>query len=668
MELDRTIPITDATVHSSNLTEYLSPDDLARLGVMVWEGYDKDEASRSGWRERNRAGMDLAMQIVQDKAQPWPGCANVAFPLVTIAALQFHSRAYPAIVNGTDLVKCRVVGDDPDGKAALRAERISRHMSYQLLEEDTPWEEQHDRLLINVPIVGCAFKKTYYNGLEGHNSSELVLADDLVMDYYSKSTERARRKTHVVLRYRNDIYENVKTGVYQDVLQDPWYLAGSTAPTEDEQRRDKTHPSTPDEATPLVFLEQHCYFDFDKDGYAEPVIITIEKTSRTVIRIIHRFDTLDAVVKKGREVIKIRPTEYFTKYGFIPSPDGSVYDMGFGVLLGPLNETVSSGINQLLDAGTMANSGGGFLGRGAKIRGGVYSFNPFEWKRLDSTGDDISKSIYQLPVREPSAVLFQLIGLIIQYTDRISGSTEIMVGENIGQNTPAETGRNMVEQGGKVYAAIFKRIWRSMKEEFKKLYILNSVNMPVQGVAFAAGYKAAREDYLGNPDTVCPAADPNITSDTQRHNRAIMITQRAAQVPGYDPNAVEEMFLRAMHVDGWKTLYKGFDPAAVPKDVKLQIAELKAEVDKAKLDQAKQEFVIDMLEQQRMNAAQIILLEAQAKKFESDAASETGWQQIEMLNATINIARQKDESLTTRIGLALKALEIKQKANEPKPK
>jgi hypothetical protein len=130
-------------------------------------------------------------------------------------------------------------------------------------------------------------------------------------------------------------------------------------------------------------------------------------------------------------------------------------------------------------------------------------------------------------------------------------------------------------------------------------------------------------------------------------------------------------------VDSPERFYVGFDPANIPKDVKLQIAELKAKTDADALQQAKQEFVINLMEQQRMNAGQLILLEAQAKKFEADAASEAGWQQIEQLNAVITMARQKDEALTTRIKLALDALttnrelqlkaqEIKQKANEPK--
>jgi hypothetical protein len=110
--------------------------------------------------------------------------------------------------------------------------------------------------------------------------------------------------------------------------------------------------------------------------------------------------------------------------------------MGFGTLLGPLNESVNTILNQLIDAGTMATTAGGFLGRGAKIRGGQYTFAPLEWKRVDSTGDDLQKSIYPLPVREPSQVLFQLLSLLIDYTNRISGTTSATVGEMPVANTP----------------------------------------------------------------------------------------------------------------------------------------------------------------------------------------------------------------------------------------
>ena len=662
MYFESKIPLTKDNIQSPNLTGKLSERDINTLSTHVWEGYDKDEQSRDKWRRRTEAAMDLAMQISKDKNFPWPGSANVAFPLVTIATLQFHSRAYPAIVPGRDLVRYRVNGDDPDGKQFARANRVGNHMSYQLLEESTTWEEQHDRLLINIPVVGCAFKKTYYAGNKGHNASELVLARDLVMDYFAKSVEDCSRKTHIIPMNRNSIYEGVRSGIYRDILEEAWYKAPAR-PLEDKStiksdNRTGIVPPQSDDDTPFTFLEQHLDIDLDGDGYKEPYVATIEHSSKSLVRLVCRFDKTDAIKRNSRnQIISIKPTEYFTKYGFIPSPDGGIYDIGFGTLLGPLNESVNSILNQLIDAGTMSNTAGGFLGRGAKIRGGVYTFSPLEWKRVDSTGDDLHKSIFPLPVREPSNVLFQLLNLLITYTNRVSGSTETMMGENPGQNTPAQTTQTMVEQGMKIYNAIFKRVWRSMKEEFKKLYILNHTFMP-DFVAFGEqGQKVMREDYSGPSERITPVADPNVTSEQQRMQQAMMLKQNAATTPGYNLQLVEQNFLRTMHIDGWEAMYPGPDKVPPLPNVKMQVEQMKLQAKQMALKQAEQEFIINLMEQRRLNSAKILQLEAQAAKLVAEAGGIQTGHQIAMFEASLGALKHHDEALRSRIELMVKAME-----------
>jgi len=324
-KLDTVLKLSKELILSPNLTDRFSEDDLTSIGNSVFEGYQQDCHSRHLWSKRTQAAMDLATQLQQEKSFPWSNCSNVAFPLVTIAALQFHSRAYPAILTGADVVRCRVIGEDPEGIEQARADRISSHMSYQVLEEDQSWEDQHDRLLINIPIVGCAFKKTYYSSAEGHNTSELVLAQDFVLDYYAKSVESCARKTQVILAYRNELYEGVLEGRFHNFLEESWFL-GDAVPqvTPQESRRDKRTGETPpqtDQDTPFTILEQHCWRDFDQDGYAEPYIITIEANSKQVLRIVTRFDSMNAVVRTTKgAVIRIEATEHFTKYPFIPSP------------------------------------------------------------------------------------------------------------------------------------------------------------------------------------------------------------------------------------------------------------------------------------------------------------------------------------------------------------
>jgi chaperonin GroES len=594
--------------------------------------------------------MDLALQVVEEKTFPWPNCSNVAFPLVTIAALQFHARAYPAIIPGSEVVRAKASGFEPTPQAKAAAELVGKYMSYQLLEEDTAWEEEHDRLLLNYAIVGCAFVKTFYDAAHSHNVSELVLAQNLSIDYYAKSVDTARRKTHRYPASRNELLSGMRSDnpIYRDVAEEPWFR-GDAPQVAQEPRRDGTQPPAASPATPFTLLEQHVWLDLDGDGYEEPYIAVIEHDSHTLLRLTARWERDENISRNRRgEVVSIVASEYFTKYSFIPSPDGSIYDLGFGILLGPLNESVSSAINQLMDAGTMAIAAGGFLGRGAKIRGGISTFSPFEWKRVDSTGEDLAKSIYQLPVREPSGVLFNLLGLLIDYTNRISGATETMVGESPGQNTPAETSRSMVEQGMKVYSAIFKRTWRAMKEEFRKCYILNALYAPLQ----------FREMFLGDPRQVAPMADPNISSDSERYNRALAIAGRAQTVPGYDPAAVETNFLKALRVDDPTEFYKGFDPAQQPKDPRVQIAEIKAQTDMAKLQAANQQFMATLIEERTLNQAEIIKMQAEVTLLLAQAGDAADNREIVRMQMALAAMKAQDERIRGKVDHFLKLMEL----------
>lgn len=663
LNLDHNIRLDRAAIMSPNLCGRFSDRDLSAIAEVIWDGYDKDKYSRTDWFRRTEGAMDLAMQVMEEKTFPWPGASNVTFPLVTIAALQFHARAYPTIVQGTELVKCRFAGMQATPEEVDRAYRVGRYMSYQCLEEDTAWEEQHDRLLINISIVGCAFKKSFYDASLGHNRSELVLARDLVVNYFAKSIESARRKTHVVLIYRNEIYERCMAGLYRDVTDEPWFKQAAQAPLDEGDQADHRHGMTPannDFATPFRCLEQHVWLDLDGDGYEEPYIVLMEETSKCILRIVSRVER-EEDVKRRRDgkILRIFAIEYFTKYGFIPSPDGGIYDIGFGALVGPLNESVNSIINQLIDAGTMANTAGGFLGRGAKIRGGNYQFSPFEWKRLDSTGDDIKKNIYKLDTNAPSDVLFKLLGLLIDYTNRISGATEMLAGENPGQNTKVGTVDHMVEQGLKIYGAIFKRVWRSMKEEFKKLYVLNAMHLPDHKTS-ASGLQIGREDFLGDPNHVVPCADPNVTSDQVRVSQAAALAQRAASVPGYNRDATEMNLLRALKVDAPEQFYVGAEKAPLPNPKIMQEeAKGKWQLQKQQmiLKHQAETFVLEIQEQHDLNEAKISELEAQATNLLAQAQGVDVSHQINAINATVGALKAHNDALAKRAELILKSMD-----------
>jgi chaperonin GroES len=661
MNLKNTFDINEL-VYEPNIANLLSKDDLETIGVQVVRDFDNDLMSRSSWEKRTEASLKLALQVTENKNFPWANASNVKFPLITIAALQYHARSYPVLIDNDLPVKCRVVGEDKDGLRSLRASRVEQHMSYQLLEEDEDWESEMDKVLITQPIIGCAFKKSYFDPIRKHNISENVLAKDLVVNYWTKSLETASRITHILQMSKNEIYERTARGLWLEGVSEgrnqqySSVAIGNGLQTLQDKAQGLQPPEPNDSSTPIEILEQHCHIDFDGDGYAEPYIVYVRRDNKKVARIVARYTQNDIERNENNDVLSIKAEQYFTKYPFIPSPDGGFYDLGFGVLLGPLNESINTIINQLVDAGTMANTAGGFLSRGIKLRGGNYTFNPMEWKHVDTTGDDLRKGIVPLPVREPSQVMFTLLNLLINYGERIGGSVDILSGQNPGQNTPAETTRTMAEQGMKVFNGIFKRTHRSLKQEFRKLYRLNQIfvseNTPYVSGANGSGMVLA-SDYEGPVTDVMPTSDPSITSDAQRINQASAIAARVAATPGlYNRYEAEYTFLKAMRVTNIdKLLPDPSGPNAIqpPPNPKLQIEQMKLQAKQASDQLTMKVALLKLMGEAELNQAQIQKLEAEVEEIKIGIVTEGERMRIQEINMQIGLQRERREGVMNAI-------------------
>ncbi len=651
LNLEKHITLDKDTINASNLCHHFTEADLKVIGDEVYRQYQKDKSSRVQWENMQQIAMNLAMQVAETKSFPWQDCSNIVFPLITIAALEFNATAYPTLMNNGSVVSFKVFGDDLQGQFRQRARKVSSYMNWQLLEDSDCWEEGIDKALMVVPIVGCAFKKTYFRQDIGKNVSDLVLPMDLVIDYYATSIEDASSITHVLSYTRNDIYERIQRGVFLDVSEDAWYKGNATPQTNtndvEADKREGTSPPQIDSETPFTGLEQHRFLDLDGDGYAEPYIVTIEEHSRTVLRIVSRIASdADILKDQAGNIIKIIPEIYFTKIPFIPSPDNSIYDVGFGLLLGPLNESVNSAINQLFDAGTLANTAGGFLGRGAKIRGGAQEFDPFSWNRVDSTGDDLKKSVFPLPVREPSPIIFQLLSLIIEYTNQIAGATEATMGQNPGQNQPADVYRTRVEMGQKIYSAIFHRIWRAMKKEFRRIYTLNGMYLP-DSISFGGQHAyLTRNDFLQDPTSISPAANPAIESKAVKMQKAMALRQAAASNPAYNVDEIEHRFLEALGIDDIPAVYSSISKVPPKIDPRIQIQQMRTQQAMANVNFQKMKFLMNLYEERRLTSAKITNLMAQADLFlhqaggieseQSIAAFTTGMEALKLHLDSIN--------------------------------
>ena len=641
----------DDVVQSPNIVEMLDEADLNTISYNVYTGFQADLLSRSAWEKRTEDAMKLALQVSEAKSFPWPGASNVKFPLITIAALQFHARSYPVLINGETPVQCRVIGDDTTGAKEARAHRVSQFMSYQILEEDTNWESEMDRVLISQPIVGCAFKKSYFDPILKHNVSENILAKDFVVNYWTKHLDTSPRITQIQYLSKNDIYERVARGLWSEMTEvRPAAVPQSNMTLAQNKAQGMTAPDSIDDSTPYEILEQHTFIDLDGDGYAEPYIIWMRRDTKQILRIVARYFTKSIEKDDKGNVLSITAESYFTKFPFIPSPDGGFYDLGFGSLLGPLNQSIDTLLNQLIDTGTMANTAGGFLSRGIKLRGGNYNFAPLEWKHVDTTGDDLRKGIMPLPVREPSQVLFTLLSMLINYGERIGGSVDILSGQNPGQNTAAETTRTMAEQGMKIFSGIFKRTYRSLKDEFRKLYRLNQLYL--QGIEDYNSDTGQNfidaDDFAGPVSDVRPSADPNIVSDTQRIQQAQAMLQLASTTPGMNMYEVQKNYLKAMKVNNIEQLLpdpRGPNAIKPGPSEKIQIEQMRSQIKQMDMELQTKLAAIKLAQTAELQQAKIHKLEADAiLAIEQAGGIQTG-HDIAMLDAQIGGARAKQEGI-----------------------
>lgn len=688
-----------------NAASVISEEDLDRIGHAAVQEFEIDKSSRESWETKYLDACKLALQIWERKTTPWEGASNIKFPLLTIASLQFQARAYPALVTRPELVHAAPVGDDPDGTKGDEADRVSKFMSYQLLVQDPVWEEDTDRLLFMLPIVGFIIRKTYYDPIKSVNRSDVILPEDFVVSYFTKTIETSPRHT-VILHYSDRILdEKMGQGAYLKI--------DLTAPAKFEQKMDEIKRArgfvipVGDPDADRDVLEQYTFLDLDGDGYAEPIIVTVDRATCKVLRLVLDYVPEDIVytttsqikklvnqaqniqatppqsqdptvvtqelqakeqmlaeierqidgLRKNQKILHIDRIEYFTKYPFIPAPDGSFYDIGFGHILSPINNAVDTLINQLIDAGTLQNSNVGFISSSARLRGADFRFRPFEYKRADVPLGSLHEAILPLPINAPSPVLYQLLELMIQYGERTASISDMMVGDTPGQNTPAETSRNALQQGLKVYTGIQLRLYRAFTSEYRKLYKLNRIYLDAQQyfkvlgtTNMAAVYQT---DFLEDPSRITPDADPSMGSRAERLQRANAVLGIAKNFPGFNLPYIMKWVLKEMEVPAINEIYNG-QPAPTPPEIQLKAADVHRKTIEG---QAKMHaHLVDTLGKIKLQEAQATLALAQAQHLGDQLAIQTAEAQLnqfsEIHNAMMDLQRVINESASTQSDIA----------------
>lgn len=522
-------------VNLDNIAEELDEKELEKIGQHILAGFNEDLNSASEWMQDVKKIMELASLKSTKKSTPLPDSANIKLPIITKAAYEYASRTYPEIVKDDKAVRTRVLGKDITGEKKKQAQRVEDFMNYQLLFQNTDWESGTDKLLTLLPIIGFICKKTYYDPIRTENRSDICDYNDLIINSKTRSLNDADRISHVIHLSLNDTIEYVRSGLY---LEDP--IKELLNQTADDQLR----PS-------VDIIEQHCFLDLDDDDYQEPYIVSILKESGKIVRICARYSK-DDIKYKNNKVQYIDAIQYFTDYHFLISPKGEFQSVGLGILLLYLNETSNTLLNQIVDAGSLANLQCGYVDSRAKmIDAGNSLHDPGELKKIKTAnGMTVKDSVHMINFKEPSSVLFQTLGLIMDSARDLSSITDVMTGASGTDNTKTGAVLALQEEGRKMYNSVQKRVYRSQSAEFKKLFKLNQeyLDPKVYINVLDDELAIAKDDFNSENVNVIPVADPTLSSESSRVIKAQFLAGTMA-FPGVRPEKITRRIYESTNIE-----------------------------------------------------------------------------------------------------------------------
>ena len=525
---------------NENLAEFLDDSVLVQLAGDLTGEFDEDIASRKDWIQTYVDGLELLGLKVQDRTEPWPGACGVFHPILSEAVVKFQAETMMETFPAQGPVRTQLIGKETPEKRDA-ATRVQEDMNYQLTDVMSEYRPEHERMLWGLGLAGNAFKKVYFDPALGRQVSMYVAAEDVVVPYGASSLEVAERVTHIMRKTPNELARLQSSGFYRDVeLPEPTNTLdevekaiaeqlGFRAETDDRYKLLEMHVD--------LIIEDDKFRDEEDEGVALPYVVTIDKATEMVLSIRRNWNPDDK--KKAKR-------NHFVHYSYVPG--FGFYAFGLIHLIGAFAKSGTSLIRQLVDAGTLSNLPGGFKTKGLRVKGDDTPISPAEWRDVDVASGTMRDNIMPLPYKEPSQVLYSLLGTIVEEGRKFAGMADMKVSDMSGQ-APVGTTLAILERTLKMMSAVQARIHYAMKREFQLLkgiirdYTPDEYNYePEEG-----GRKAKKSDY--DSVEVIPVSDPNAATMAQKivqYQAVIQLAQTAPQI--YDLPYLHRQMLEVLGI------------------------------------------------------------------------------------------------------------------------
>ncbi len=528
--------------HNANLADFIDETDLMGICLDLVSSFRADKESRADWERSYVKGLDLLGLKHEERTQPWDGACGVFHPLLTESVIRFQSQSIQEIFPASGPVKTAIVGKI-DEKKTKQAERVQDYLNYLLTEKMTEYRSETEKMLFSLPLAGSAFRKVYYDPNLGRPCSMFVPAEDFVVSYGASDLTTCERSTHVMKKSSNDIRKLQVSGFYRDIDLPP------SAPSTDEIER-KYNELTGDSASydydsRHTILEMHVNLDLpgfedmengEPTGIHRPYVVAIDQSSRTILSIRRNWYEDDPLKNKR---------EHFVHYQYMPGL--GFYGFGLIHMIGGLAKSATSLLRQLVDAGTLSNLPGGLKSRGLRIKGDDTPIMPGEFRDVDVPGGAIRDNIAFLPYKEPSNVLYSLMGDIVEEGRRFASAADVKASDMNGE-APVGTTLAILERSMKVMSAVQARLHASMRVELRLLTGIVRDHGPEAYPYEEDGEPIVVEDFDNRIDII-PVSDPNAGTMAQRIMQYQAALQLAAQAPEmYDLPLLHRQMLEVLGI------------------------------------------------------------------------------------------------------------------------
>jgi hypothetical protein len=513
--------------HYANLAEFLDEDVLVDVGSDLQEKYTDYKSSRQDWEQAYTNGLDLLGFKYERRTEPFKGASGVTHPVLAESVTQFQAQAYKELLPADGPVRTQIVGLTDRNKED-QATRVKEFMNYQIMNVMKEYEPEFDQMLFYLPLSGSTFKKVYYDSLLGRAVSKFVPSEDLIVPYSATSLEDAEAVIHVIKISANDLRKQQVSGFYKDVdLGEP--------PIKDDEikKKERELEGIRVEKQDDIYTLLECHVNLDLEGFEDkdpqtgeltgiklPYVVTIEESSREVLSIKRNYKSDDPLKNK---------TNYFVHFKFLPGL--GFYGFGLIHMIGGLSRTATSALRQLLDAGTLANLPSGFKMRGIRVRDDAQPLQPGEFRDVDAPGGNLRDAFMPLPFKGPDQTLLQLMGIVVDASQRFASIADAQVGD-MNQQAAVGTTMALLERGSRVMSAIHKRIYGALKNEFELLANVFATYLPpVYPYDVVGGAREIKQTDFDDKVDILPVADPNIFSQSQRISLAQTQLQLAQSNP-----------------------------------------------------------------------------------------------------------------------------------------